>query len=60
MKEFMTLAEIMEYFDISKDTVMNWQQQGLKAIHTSQKLKFFYCEDIRKFLLKERYEKVTK
>ncbi|MDO4778536.1 MAG: hypothetical protein Q4A42_03160 [Tissierellia bacterium] len=56
MKEFMTLSEFEEYFNVSLDTVRKWEQIGLKARYITAKTKVFYKEDIRKFILKEDYE----
>lgn len=53
MKEFMTLQEFKEYFGIKDNkTVQSWEENGLKAIYMSNKRKYFYCEDIREFMLK--------
>lgn len=50
MKEFMTLDEFKEYFDIKDNkTVREWEQQGLVAIYITKKLNTFILKILENF-----------
>lgn len=53
MKEYMTLPEFMEYFDISESTYTRWVKAGLSVTKVGQKV-YIKNTQVREFL--DRYE----
>lgn len=50
LKEYMTLDDMAEYFDLSKKTISNWEKDGLKTVQVSNRLKLYRAADIREYL----------
>lgn len=50
LKEYMTLDDMTEYFDLSKKTISNWEKDGLKTVQVSNRLKLYRASDIRDYL----------
>lgn len=55
MKDYMTIDDMTEYFDISKSTLSEWRKAGLKAIKIGGKV-LFKKEKINDFLNQDQYE----
>lgn len=50
LKEYMTLDDMAEYFNLDKKSIYNWERNGLKTIQLSTRLKFYKADDVREYL----------
>ena len=50
MKRYMTRKEMMEYFGIGKNTVTDWEKEGLPFIDMGRNTHFYKDTDIEDFL----------
>lgn len=49
MKDYMTIDEACEYFDVSKNTLKTWREQGLTIIKVGRKV-LLSAKDLNAFL----------
>ena len=49
MKDYMTIEEMTEYFDISPQTLAKWRESGLMYIEVNRRI-YFDKKDIAEFL----------
>lgn len=50
-KELLTTAEIMELFQISRGTILNWDKSGKLIPYKVGRKKYYRIEDIRKLFI---------
>lgn len=57
-KEFLTKEEMLDYFNLANiRSLLDWEQLGLRARYVTGKTKYYWWEDVRKFLLGDDYKK---
>ena len=49
IKDFMTRKDMMDYFDIKTDTLLDWENQGLNFKKIGRK-KYYEKEEIKRFI----------
>ncbi|WP_257875766.1 hypothetical protein [Anaerococcus sp. Marseille-P3625] len=54
LKDYMTLSDMKNYFQISTRTVDNWEKDGLKICFLNRESKYYKKEDIIEFLDSKR------
>lgn len=55
LKDYMTVDDMLNYFDISRNTLVSWEKKGLLRIEPSQRKILYSKADIESFLDSQKF-----